>query len=239
MLFFYIRHGDPIYDPDSLTPLGQEQAKALAKRLCTYGIDQIYSSPSNRARMTAQPTCDYLKKEMQICPWADESLAWADFAIDASSGIHTWSFFDPAMLDIFNMPEVRAMGELWYEHPLLQKYDFGRGVKRVNTAIDEFFLSLGYRHDRENARYEIVDKPNRQRVALFAHQGFGASFFSSVLDIPYPLYSTRFDLGHSSMSVINFETRGKYVYPQVFQLSGDAHLYREGLMTGFQNVYKY
>lgn len=33
MLFFYIRHGDPIYNPDSLTPLGRRQAEALGKRL--------------------------------------------------------------------------------------------------------------------------------------------------------------------------------------------------------------
>ena len=31
MLFFYVRHGDPIYDPDSLTPLGHRQAEAVAK----------------------------------------------------------------------------------------------------------------------------------------------------------------------------------------------------------------
>ena len=47
MIFYYIRHGDPIYDPDSLTPLGEKQAEALAKRLALYGIDKIYSSPSN------------------------------------------------------------------------------------------------------------------------------------------------------------------------------------------------
>ena len=29
MLFFYIRHGEPIYDPDSLTTLGHAQANAL------------------------------------------------------------------------------------------------------------------------------------------------------------------------------------------------------------------
>ena len=65
MLLFYIRHGDPIYDPDSLTPLGQEQAKALAKRLIVHGVDKVYSSPSNRARMTAQPLSvllDFLKE---------------------------------------------------------------------------------------------------------------------------------------------------------------------------------
>ena len=33
MLLFYLRHGDPIYSPDSLTPLGQRQAEALGRRL--------------------------------------------------------------------------------------------------------------------------------------------------------------------------------------------------------------
>ena len=41
MLFFYIRHGDPIYEPDSLTVLGQKQAEALSKRLAMYGIDKV------------------------------------------------------------------------------------------------------------------------------------------------------------------------------------------------------
>lgn len=32
MLLFYVRHGDPVYQPDSLTPLGEKQADAVAKR---------------------------------------------------------------------------------------------------------------------------------------------------------------------------------------------------------------
>ena len=61
MLFYYIRHGDPIYNPDSLTPLGIRQAEAVSKRLALYGLDRIYSSTSNRAIMTARPTCELLK----------------------------------------------------------------------------------------------------------------------------------------------------------------------------------
>lgn len=238
MLFFYVRHGDPIYSPDSLTPLGHEQAKALSKRFVSYGLDKIFSSPSVRAQQTAQPTCDLLKQEKTICPWADEGLAWQDFAIDASTGIHTWCFYDPALLEIFRSPEVRALSDRWYEHPDLVKYDFGKGVARVNAAVDEFFLSLGYRHDREHCRYEIVE-PSNQRVALFAHQGFGMCFFSSMLDIPYPEFATHFDFTHSSMSVIHFGQNGKYVYPKVLQVSGDGHLYREGLMAGYNNYYKF
>lgn len=238
MLFFYVRHGDPIYDPDSLTPLGHEQAKALAKRFVSYGLDQIYSSPSVRAQQTAQPTCDLLKKEKTVCPWACESVAWRYFSIDASTGIHTWCFYDPAILELFRSREVRALADKWYEHPAFAKYDFAEGVKYINEQVDAFFLSLGYRHDRENCRYEIVE-PKHERVALFAHQGMGIAFFSSMLDIPYPEFSTHFDFGHSSMSVINFEQKGKYVYPKVLQVSNDAHLYRDGLMSGYGNIWKF
>ncbi len=48
MLLYYIRHGDPIYNPDSLTLLGHRQAEAVAKRLSVHVIDEIYASTSNR-----------------------------------------------------------------------------------------------------------------------------------------------------------------------------------------------
>ena len=241
MLFYYIRHGEPKTVPDySLTPLGHEQAKALAKRLCTFGIDRVFASPTLRTMQTAQPICDLLGKEITVCDWADEGIVWNEFTVPHPKYEHTWAFYDPKYLEIFSSPEVRALGERWYEHPELAKLNFKAGVERVNAAVDEFFLSLGFRHDRENARYEVVGEHlNRERVALFAHQGFGMSFFSSMLDIPYPMFCTHFDLSHSSMSVINFERRGEYVYPHVLQTANDSHLYREGIITGYHNVIKF
>ena len=241
MLFYYIRHGEPLGVPDySLTPLGREQAKALAKRLCLFGIDRVFASPTLRTMQTAQPICDLLGKEITPCPWADEGIVWNEFTVPHPKYGHTWAFFDPVYLEIFSSPEVRALGEKWYEHPELAGLNFKAGVERVNAAVDEFFLSLGFRHDRENARYEVVGEHlNRDRVALFAHQGFGMSFFSSMLDIPYPMFCTHFDFSHSSMSVINFEPRGKYVYPHVLQTANDSHLYREGIITGYHNSIKF
>lgn len=238
MLLYYIRHGDPIYDPDSLTPLGKEQAKALAKRLIIHGVDKVYSSPSNRALMTAKPLCDLLRLEPTLCPWAEEGQAAQHFMIPYEPGKYTWCFFYEKTVRAFNTPAVRAMGERWHEHPDFAEYTFGKGVQRTNAAVDQFLLELGFRHDRENARYEVVT-PNHSRVALFAHQGFGMSFLSSVLDIPYPMFSTHFDFGHSSMTVIDFSRNGEYVYPKVLQLSSDSHLYREGLLTGYNNGIKF
>ena len=237
MLLFYIRHGDPIYSPDSLTPLGREQAKAVAKRLMLSEIDRVYSSPSTRARQTAEPFCELMKKEMTVCDWADEGLAGRDFFLHTEEG-HGWGFQIPAMVRRFRSPEVAALGREWYKHPDFASYTFERGVKRVDSAVDEFFLSLGYRHDRENARYEVVG-PTPERVALFAHQGFGMCFFSSMLDIPYPQFCTRFDFGHSSMSVIDFQLFEGCAYPKALQVSNDSHLYREGILTGYQNVIRF
>ena len=237
MLLFYIRHGDPIYSPDSLTPLGQEQAKALAKRLLLCGIEQVFSSPSTRAKMTAEPFCALTKKDMTICDWADEGRAGADFFLHTEEG-HGWPFQIPAMVGRFNSPAVRGLGARWYEHPDFAGYNFARGVQRVDRAVDDFFLSLGYRHDRENHRYEVVGTPP-DRVAFFAHQGFGMCFFSSMLDMPYPQFCTHFDFGHSSMSVIDFQVFDGYAYPKVLQLSNDSHLYREGILTGYQNEIRF
>ena len=241
MIFYYIRHGEPKTVPDySLTPLGHEQAKALSKRLCTFGIDRVFASPTLRTMQTAQPICDLLGKEITVCDWADEGIVWNEFTVPHPKYEHTWAFYDPKYLEIFSSPEVRALGERWYEHPDLAGLNFKAGVERVNAAVDDFFLSLGFRHDRANARYEVVGEHlNRERVALFAHQGFGMSFFSSMLDIPYPMFCTHFDLSHSSMSVINFEPRGKYVYPHVLQTANDSHLYREGIITGYHNAIKF
>ena len=48
-----IRHGDPDYSTDSLTPQGKLEAAALADYLCSLKIDRIYSSPLGRAKETA------------------------------------------------------------------------------------------------------------------------------------------------------------------------------------------
>jgi probable phosphoglycerate mutase len=63
MLIIYIRHGEPTYDPDGLTELGKQQAEAVATSLSIDGVDQIFSSTSNRAILTAKPTAERLEKE--------------------------------------------------------------------------------------------------------------------------------------------------------------------------------
>lgn len=90
MLLFYIRHGDPTYRPDDLTALGRRQAESVAKRLSLYGLDQIYSSTSNRARLTAEPTAQIPKKEVIELDWCKEAYAHQEFSIPISDDKRKW-----------------------------------------------------------------------------------------------------------------------------------------------------
>ncbi len=66
---------------------------------------------------------------------------------------------------------------------------------------------LEYRRDRERRGY-FSSRVNQQRIAFFAHQGFGLEFFASLLDILQPQFCTRLDMSHSSMTVVFSRKRG-------------------------------
>lgn len=234
MLFFYIRHGDPIYSPNQLTPLGERQAEAVAKRLTLYGIDKIYSSPSNRAMQTALPTCEILKKDMTVLDFSDESLAYQEFTVELEDGRKQWAFSDPKFRKLFLDESVRKLGYDWYNHPELEGLKFKSGMERIGAAADALFAELGYEHIRRSGTYKAVS-PNDDRVALFAHGGFGRAFMSHLLDIPYPMFSTHFELGHTGMTVVEFRDEGGIVVPKVLTYSSDSHIYKEGLPTNYYN----
>jgi probable phosphoglycerate mutase len=234
MLLFYIRHGDPIYDPDSLTPLGERQAEALAKRLARHGIDRIYASSSNRAILTAKPTCEMLKKEMTILDWCNESHAWRDLSVTIN-GRTDWCFHHPSIREIMVSHEVRVLGREWYKHSDFDGSTYEAGMTRIQRECDALLHSLGYRHDLQKNGY-YVEKKNDERVAIFAHHGFGEAFLSCLLDIPYPEMSIRTDIGHTGMTVIHFPNNEGLVIPRMLQFSNDSHIYAEGLPTKYHNV---
>lgn len=238
MLLFYVRHGHPTYNPDDLTPLGTEQAKALAKRLVSYGIDEIYASPKIRAQKTAEPTAKLLGKEIKILDFASESLA-ASYFWTKDDNYNGWTWAHPETVKLFSSNEVRSLGSRWYEHPAFAHRKFAEGMRIIDEGVDKLLLSEGYRHDRENCFYESTGT-NERRIALFAHQGVGMNIISSIMDIPYPIFSSRFDFGHSSMTVIRFASEKlEFTVPRILQLSNDSHLWREGLMTGYNGGVKF
>ncbi len=237
MLLFYVRHGNPTYDPDELTPLGKRQAEAVAKRLSMFGLDKIYASTSTRAQETAMPTCEITQKKMELLDFCNEAHAWNDFTVTENNK-RTWCFNSQSVIEEFCSKRVSDLGFSWYESPAFDKYNFKNGMDRIYDATDDFMRGLGYEHIREQGRYKILNN-NKDRVALFAHQGFGLAFLSVLLDIPYPLVTLHFDMCHTGMTVIDFCSYGEYAIPKVLTLSNDSHLYKDGLPTYYNNYLRF
>ncbi len=229
MLLYIIRHGDPIYNPDSLTELGKLQAQAIGKRLAMHGIDKIYSSPLIRAQQTAEPTAILTKKEVVIEPFFSENIA-VKYFWDRRQEKQTW-----LMSSMRNelRSTVKKYGEQWYNDPRFDGVPVKEGVDFFLENSDRFFESLGYKHDRENCQY-ITENPTEDRIAVFCHEGFGLSWIATILDLPQPILWANFGLGHSDMTVIQFS--GKVCTPKVLTHSNDSHLYKEGLPTKYNNM---
>lgn len=234
MLLYYIRHGDPIYKPDSLTPLGMEQANAVAKRLAVHGIDAVYTSTSNRAILTGQPLCDLLKLTPIQLDWANEKYAHRYFGAEMADGSRNFAVSRPDLKRLFASNELRAMGDKWYAHPALAGERFAEGMEFFGSHIDAFLAEHGYGRDGEEHWY-LPTEPNEKRIAIFAHWGVGGAIMSHLLGIPYPRFVSSFGLSHSDVTVVEFQERNGIVIPKALCYGNDSHLYREGLPTKYEN----
>lgn len=229
MILFFVRHGDPCYNPDSLTPLGLRQAEAVGRRLCARGLDRIFSSPMKRAIETAQPAAEMLGKEIEILDFASETHAWNELTLVREDGRRVWACSDSETQKLFYESDVRDLGMRWYTHPAFENTTFQMGMERIQRESDKWLSSLGYaRTEREGIYTE--ERKNDERIALFAHAGFGSAFFSHILGIPYPVYSQMFDLSHSCITAVEFKGKDGVVIPSVITMSNDAHLYEARLI---------
>ena len=237
MLIFYIRHGEPIYHPNQLTPLGEKQAESVARRLAQCGIDEIYASPSHRAMQTAQPLCDLLGKEMIPLDFLDEKNASAATMMPTDDGKRCWIWSHPYYSEILSNREIREMGERWYESPAFAALPIKESFEVVWKGMDALLASHGYEHDTEKGLYRVKTRANEKRIAIFAHEGMGKIVMSHLLDIPYPYYATHFEMEHSGVTVIRLDDDTvkypdnppkEYARARVLTLSNDGHLYRDG-----------
>lgn len=123
---------------------------------------------------------------------------------------------------LFADESVISLGHKWYEHKEFITYK--RGIDRISKETFDFFKSLGYEHIKNTGKYKVL-KSNDERIAFFAHLGLGLAFLSEILDIPYPVFITHFDIGHTGMTVIELKEKNGFAIPKVLTLSSDSHIY--------------
>ena len=191
---------EPIYEPDDLTELGRLQAEAVAKRLAEIGVDKIYASTSNRAIQTAVPTAKLLGKEITLLDFANESHPWENLTIKTPFGKKTWLYQAQETIDLFYTKEIADLGFDWYLHPKIYKASFPEEMKRIQTENNAFFASLGYQA-LGNGKYRVIGT----MTIMWPCLPIRVLLLSLLLNIPYPYFCTRFEIGHAEITLIEFK----------------------------------
>ena len=230
MLLYIIRHGDPIYETDSLTERGKRQAEAVGKRLYDAKIDRIFSSPMGRAMETAEPACRMLGIEKNIEPWAheigDERLtSFPDGIKKSITLVQNTYYLENGNI---NLPYERSL-----ECAGINETKMDVAVKYIEENGKEFLERLGYKY--ENGIYRIL-KPNDEKVALFCHAAFSRAWLSVLLHIPLHIMWSSFHYTHTGVSVVEFKNNENGITaPRCLCFSDVSHLYASGLDLMYDN----
>lgn len=214
MQIYLIRHAEPAYPADELTPRGHRQARALARRLGRSGVDALYSSPMGRARATAGYAAEVLDLPVTIEPWMEELESWT---IDQEP----WGESPAWEVDPGRVRQRRGGGS-WHAGPPFDAVELGPPFAELGRASDAFLERLGY--VRDGARYRR-GHARHARPAVFCHCGFGLTWLAYLLAIPPPLVWAGFTLEPCSLTTIAFEpdAEGSAV-PRCLALGDRSHL---------------
>lgn len=221
MKILIVRHGDPDYARDSLTPKGWQEARLLAQRLAPLPIDAFYVSPLGRAKDTASCTLELAGRSATECDWLTEFNPPSVQRPDLEEGKRfvAWDWLPSHWLD----RPILMDWEHWFEDPCFSEAGVGQAYHRVTAAFDQLLAQHGYQ--REGLTYRPL-KPNHDTICLFCHFGVQGVLLSHLLNVsPMPLWQG-FVAAPSSVTTLSTEERREGV--AIFRMSsyGDiSHLY--------------
>ena len=72
MELLIVRHCEPDYSIDSLTPKGWREAELLSEKLSKMDITEFYCSPQGRARDPASASLEKMNREAEVKEWLRE-----------------------------------------------------------------------------------------------------------------------------------------------------------------------
>lgn len=221
MRVYIIRHADPDYPNHTITATGHREAAALAERLAGEGLTHIYSSPAGRALDTMRYTADATGIEPVVHGWLTELV-----------GLHmgtpyrgtSWAFELPG--EAARTAPLPGRDDWHQKHPF-DEPGFRQVFDDLRSRSDELLAAHGY--VREGGLYR-VERPSRDRVAVFTHGGLSATWLAHLLEIPLPLSWAGFWLAPSSVTTVLLEERSEhYATPRCLAVGDTSHLCAAGL----------
>ena len=223
MRHIFVRHGDPNYAENCLTPIGHLQAKAVAKRLMNEGVEKICASPVKRAWDTALYIAEPLGLEVEQCDFMRE-IEWG---IETKwQGGHPWDTVEDMVskgLDI--------MDPNWADKEPFCRNVLVSDVKKVQEGFDKWLAVLGYVRE---GRFYRVHNGNAKTVAIVSHGGSSSAVLAHLFNLPFPFVCGALRPDFTSVTVVHFgEEDGALVTP-TFEIALDKR-HIDGIAT--ENVF--
>ncbi len=221
MRLIIIRHGDPDYEKDSLTPKGWHEAELLADRISPLNVRDFYCSPLGRARDTAGVTLKRMGREAIVLDWLQEFPARI---LDPETGERciAWDL----MPSFWTERPVMYDKDRWVTDPLMQTGDVEKLARNVADGLDTVLERHGY------SRYKSIyrtGRGSRDTIVFFCHLGVECVMLSHLLGISAPALWHGLYLAPTSVTTLITEERSKgEAYFRCIAIGDTSHLYRGG-----------
>ena len=221
MRILLIRHAEPDYTVDSLTPKGHTEAELLSRRLAHYNIRDFYVSPLGRARDTADYTLKKMNRAAEVLPWLAEFRGRCVNPLTGRKGLpwdlppRLWSSL-PGAFDVHT----------WADTPLFAGSDVKAIWKETEDGADALLARYGFRKDGPVWR---GDGNTRDTVALFCHFGISMALAGYLMDIsPLVLWHRTLTLPSSVTELVTEERSAGEVSFRMTRLGDISHLESSG-----------
>lgn len=198
MKLYIVRHADPDYAVDSLTPKGWKEAQLLSRRLAGITPASYYVSPYGRAKATASLTLQAVNAEAETLDWLREF----DGKIpDPETGKPRipWDLLPAQWAE-----NKRCYDKDRWLSTLMRRGTVKSEYRRVCAGLDELLARHGYVRHGQN--YRAV-QPNEDSVILFCHFGVECVLLSHLCGISPLVLWHHFVALPSSVTLLTTEER--------------------------------
>ena len=221
MRILLIRHAEPDYAVDSLTPKGRIEAELLSRRLVHYPIRDFYVSPLGRAKATAEYTLAKLNRSAEELPWLAE---FRGRCFDPETGKRRlpWDLPPRVWSALPGLRDIRT----WTDPPLFAGSDIPRIWQETTAGVDELMSRYGFTKD---GPVWLSAGNTRETIALFCHFGISMAVLGYLTDCsPIVLWHRTLTLPSSVTEIVTEERVQGEVSFRMTRLGDISHLESSG-----------
>lgn len=222
MRILLIRHAEPDYTVDSLTPKGRVEAELLSRRMVKYDVRDFYVSPLGRAKDTAAYTLEKLGREAETLPWLREFRGSYPDPETGERRVVAWDV-KPRIWTAF--PNVTQI-DTWCDAPVFAGGDVKEIWQETTAGVDELLGRYGYVKDGPVWKCE---NNGDFTIALFCHFGISMAILGYLTDVsPMVLWQHTMCLPSSLTEVVTEERiKGEVIF-RMTKLGDLTHLEASG-----------